>query len=316
MPNGLTFATAEEQKHALTAEAEACILENYKQWSQDIQVEIDRLSEMDSFSAGVKKAYYEEMLQRMEGYTYQLGQGVYTEVEQDIYRIADYVREDNVNWWQSVGWSNMGGFSSLPTDIVQNITSGSVYGGDWSLSGAIWNLEGKHMQDIRDILAKGVAENMSSYDIAKALEQYVNPGAEKPWDWSKVYPGTSKKVDYNAQRLARTLIQHAYQQSLETVCRENPFVEKYIWRSAHTDRTCDICADMDGQEFGKGDVPLDHPNGLCYLEPVTADRAETIDRLATWVNGAEDLDLDRYANDMLARHYNIPAPNGTVNGKN
>ena len=58
-------------------------------------------------------------------------------------------------------------------------------------------------------------ENCSYYEIAKDLESYVRPNARLPWnlrmaDGKKIY---KKQIDYNAQRLARTLVQHGYQQS-------------------------------------------------------------------------------------------------------
>ena len=37
-------------------------------------------------------------------------------------------------------------------------------------------------------------------------------------------PTSDIKVDYNAQRLARTLVQHSYQQSVIAVTKDNPFV--------------------------------------------------------------------------------------------
>ena len=64
--------------------------------------------------------------------------------------------------------------------------------------------------DIQYIVAQGIASQKSAFDIAKDLEKYVDPSAKKDWAWSKVYPGTKKVVDYNAQRLARTMVSHAY----------------------------------------------------------------------------------------------------------
>lgn len=165
----------------------------------------------------------------------------------------------------------------------------------------------KAQQDINSIIAKGIAENKSSYDIAKDLEKYVNPSAKKDWDWSKVYPGTNKKVDYNAQRLARTMVSHAYQYSFVQTTKHNPFVEDYIWRSAGSERTCEICAERNGKHYAKDKLPLDHPNGLCTFIANTPDNMEDIaDRLADWAHGKSDPELDEFVKSLYGDKWNKP----------
>lgn len=93
--------------------------------------------------------------------------------------------------------------------------------------------------------------NKSAFDIAKDLEEYVDPKAKKSWDWKKVYPGVSSKIDYSAQRLARTMPAHAYQQSLEATVKNNPFIDGYIWHSGTGKRTCEICRERDGKFLQK-----------------------------------------------------------------
>ena len=76
-----------------------------------------------------------------------------------------------------------------------------------------------------------------------------------------------KQVDYNAQRLARTLVQHAYQQSIVEVTLNNPFITSYMWIS-NGSRACEKCIEMDGNIYEKDQLPLDHPNGMCIIEMV------------------------------------------------
>ena len=189
-----------------------------------------------------------------------------------------------------------GAFSHVPNQIVTSIATGNIYDDNWTLSAAIWGMSKKTHKDIDKIIAEGVALNKSAYDIAKDLERYVNPAARKEWDWSKVYPGTNRVIDYNAQRLARTLVAHAYQQSLERTCEKNPFVTGYKWVSANSDRTCELCKERDGQIYEKGDLPLDHPNGLCTFIAVIPDSMTDIsNRLADWAKGKSDSALDEFA---------------------
>ena len=75
-----------------------------------------------------------------------------------------------------------------------------------------------------------------------------------------MYPRTNKKVDYNAQRLARTAVNHAFQQAQKRSCEKNPYVEGIRWISSNIHgRTCPICSDRDGEVFMVKDLPLDHP---------------------------------------------------------
>lgn len=189
----------------------------------------------------------------------------------------------------------------IPPNIVQEVTSGKLYEGNWSLSRALWKQEVHTSSDINKVIAEGIAQNKSAYDIAKDLEQYVKPSARKEWDWSKVYPHTARKVDYNAQRLARTMVSHAYERAFVESTKDNPFVTEYEWRASGA-RTCPLCADRDGQHFPKDDLPLDHPNGMCTFIAVIPDSYEQIaDRLADWANGNEDAALDKYAESLYGK---------------
>ncbi|MFR3483130.1 MAG: hypothetical protein ACLTXL_06365 [Clostridia bacterium] len=102
-------------------------------------------------------------------------------------------------------------------------------------------------------------------------------GREKPWNWGVVYPGVNRQVDYNAQRLARTAVTHAYQLSLQRSTRDNPFVRGYRWHSSNSGRVCPLCRKQDGTVFEKVICPLDHPNGMCV---VTAGNPQELRRLA------------------------------------
>jgi len=113
-----------------------------------------------------------------------------------------------------------------------------------------------------------MAQNKSIYQMSKELERWVNPDKARPWNLRnaagrRIYP---RSVDYNAQRLARTLVQHSYQQSFIESTKNNDLIEDYIW-VANGSRACPICIDRDGKHFPKDDIPLDHPNGMCVWVP-------------------------------------------------
>lgn len=215
--------------------------------------------------------------------------------------------------FEDIGVNIKEAYRNVPDDIVEMLVTGKIYDGDWSLSSAIWKDIKDTQSDITNIVAKGVAMNKSAYDIAKDLEKYVDPSARKDWEWSKVYPGTKKKIDYSAQRLARTMVSHAYQQSLVRACKDNPFVDGFIWRSAGTERTCEICEARDGEFFLKDELPLDHPNGLCtYLTHTQKSLNDIADDLMHWAIGEENPELDKWMDSMeIAKGYTKEAKETT-----
>ena len=122
-----------------------------------------------------------------------------------------------------------------------------------------------------DDILKTIIAGSYLYEMAKDLERWVNPDKRNPWNLRnakgrKIYP---RSVDYNAQRLVRTLTQHAYQQSFAGVIKDNKLIEGVIWR-ANGSRACPACLAMDGKLFAKDEVPLDHPQGMCVMEPALA----------------------------------------------
>lgn len=190
-------------------------------------------------------------------------------------------------------------FSKIPKDAMNEILFGKAYKDCKGLSERIWEYTKKFNKDINYIIAEGIANKKSTYEIAKDLERYVNPDAVKDWEWSKVYPRTNKKVDYNAQRLARTAVNHAFQQAQKRSCEKNPYVEGIRWISANSHgRTCELCRERDNQVFSVKDVPLDHPNGLCTTVPEIPMSLEEIGtELRAWVDGEKNIKLDKWFKD-------------------
>ena len=287
-------------KLQITKEQEKEISNIYHQTYIDLKKQMDTLSHEGSTSESLKKTYLNKLVKQLKSAYKSTGPAIEKQIKKGIFDMSQAVVGDNSSWVQKAGLKMEGLYSFVPENIVSILSSGKLYGEDWSLSKAIWGDSQKKAHDIDQIVAAGVAANKSAFDIAKDLEQYVNPSARKDWRWSKVYPGTSKRVDYNAQRLARTMVSHAYQQSLLATTKHNPFVTGYKWSSAHTHRTCEICNERDGKVYSADDLPLDHPNGMCTIMAELSDDMNTIaDRLGDWAQGADDSELDQWYASMI-----------------
>lgn len=294
MASNNPFLTAHYEKTVLTQQTSKRIQRIYKQSAQDIEKKLRSLK-MVNPSDSLKKVYFENLLKDINKSSDSFNRSVHSTVVDAGERAGSIAVEAGNKAMKLAGLEIKGAYSYIPRQQVLNIASGKLYGDKWSLSQSIWKSGLRTKSDIQNVVAKGLMENKPTKDIADDLMKYVDPTARKPWDWSKVYPGTAAKVDYNAQRLARTMIQHSFQTSLVQSQRYNPFCKGVIWHSVGLHgRTCELCMERDGNVFPVKDLPLDHPNGLCYFEPVLDSMNDVADRLADWVNGGSDPDLDTY----------------------
>lgn len=302
MVNKLILKDAEAARDAIMDSQKKEIANLYEQWADEIGERAKFYSHKSTASAPVSERYYKELKKQLTATSHEVSNEVYSKIKKNMYTVADAVVTDNVKWLESFGFSKDGlnaAFSYVPDEIVRNLITGQVYDSGWSLSARIWGDNETTLKDIYQVMAKGLAENKSIYEIAKELESYVRPSAKLPWnltakDGVRIY---KKQVDYNAQRLARTLVQHSYQQSFVAATKKNPFITEYIWRS-NGSRVCELCKARDGEHFKKDELPLDHPNGMCTMEPAVAE--DMIDQLADWFNSPDGTypEIDEFAGNF------------------
>lgn len=321
MANPLTMKDAELARDAITKEQTQHIASLYKEWAKEINEQAKFYSTKQTASSAFSERYMKELRKQMTQTSKLVANDIYATTKGSLLQVSDAVVRSNVDWMKSLGFGGGGmALSYIPNDTVTRLVTGQIYEGGWNLSKAIWGDQQKTLQDIYTIIAKGTAEQLSVYEIAKELEKYVDPTKALAWNY-KASDGAwiyKKQVDYNAQRLARTLVQHAYQQSAVSAAKMNPFVKGFIWRASGA-RVCPLCDEMDGSYFEKSAVPFDHPNGMCSLEPVTDPDIE--DKLASWVKDEGSFpEIDAFAklvggaNDAIKRAEFL-AKYGNLTGK-
>lgn len=191
-------------------------------------------------------------------------------------------------------------FNPIRSEMIEDIISGGLYKDGKSLSARIWNFTGKNQQDLQHMILKSIAEGKSAADLSSDLLEYVKHPKRRFTDWGKVYPRLSGvNAEYNAMRLARTSINHAYQGSTIKSSALNPFVKGILWQSDMGHRTCELCKERHGKIYPVDDVPLDHPNGLCVMIPHVPDSFDKMaGSLRNWLDGEENTILD----DWFAKH--------------
>ena len=305
---GKEFAIAEGKRIEITNEQAKQIRDMYKQIEKEFGERARILSNKSNISSIMREQYLKDFQKDLQDRIVVLNSQLEGTIKDNMLEVAKSVTSCNESMLHEMGFGGV--FTSnfyIPQDAVNAVITGKLYEGKWNLSRAIWSDNQKKINDINSIVSKGMAENKSTYEIAKDLERYVNPQARKEWSWSKVYPGTSKKIDYNAQRLARTMVSHAYQEAFVLNTKDNPFIESYRWLASNSDRTCELCEERDGQIYDKDSLPLDHPNGMCTFEIVREKSYEEIAKdLRNWVDGTGDSELnDKLDNYASTLGYNV-----------
>ena len=301
MANKLVFKDAEEAKKSIMVEQQKEIAKLYEDWA-DIAKQAEYFSHKFTSSDFISERYYRQLRRQLRKTSEQVSNEIYNKIKSNMYLISDEVVKSNVKWLKSFGFSEEGlnaTFSYVPKDTVERLVTGQIYKSGWSLSKRIWGDNEQTLKDIYQVMAKGIAEQKPIYDIAKDLESYVRPNARLPWnlrmaDGVRIY---KKQIDYNAQRLARTLVQHSYQQSFISTTKDNPFILDYVWR-ANGSRVCELCMSRDGMHYKKDDLPMDHPNGMCVMEP-TIDK-DMNEKLADWFNSPDGTypEIDEFASNF------------------
>ena len=290
---------ARENRDKLTKNQFKQIRDLYKEATKDLKIKANK-ARKGSLTERWLKDYSKAVRSKVK----EMNKMLKSIIEENMKSSAEYATAiqlnffDQINMRYGLGMSKSftSMFSQVPSDVVDELVKGNIYKDGRGLSKRIWWTGNKVNGDIDKIIQKGIVEKKSAIELAQDLQTYVNPDAQKDWNWKKVYPGTSKTVDYNAQRLARTSISHAYTLSLLKSCERNPFITKVRWHSVFAPgRTCSLCKDRDGREYLLKDCPMDHPNGMCYQEPLVDDSLENIgSRLRNWVDGSSDSVLDNW----------------------
>lgn len=276
MSRELKFASGEQARLRITKQQRRQIKSMYNKLDKEAKKNLKSLETQTSATAYLQRMRLTDFVASLQNASTAMNKDLESIIKGNMIIVSKAVVSDVGTLLNKAKVSIKGAYAYVPTDIVTRISTGKVYESGWSLSSAIWSNNKKIHEDIQRIVAQGTAANKSAFDIAKDLERYVNPNARKDWKWNKVYPGSNKVIDYNAQRLARTLVSHSYQQSVIEIAKTNPYTQGVKWISSGSERTCDLCEERDGKIYPVDDVPLDHPNGMCTYTVVLTKDLQTI----------------------------------------
>lgn len=204
--------------------------------------------------------------------------------------------------------------------ILQIMDAGGLYKDKQGLSDRVWGAAEFSGDKLHDAIMSCIAQGKGPADIAKTIQQFGTTG-HKIWDYNKIKeklgPAYANKysggLDYAALRLARTTMTHLHQLQVLKSNEFNPYVGKVKYHSVHAaGRTCNMCIERDGQIFALTKCPLDHPNGMCWLESVFTDKNGKImtpedigDDIGKWIRGEKNSGTM----DKIPDYKNLPIVN-------
>lgn len=195
-------------------------------------------------------------------------------------------------------------FKSMPINnarkIVSKLIQGNYYKDGKTLDHRLWNITQKNKNDINTFIKVNVLKGANARELAKQVDKYVNP--TKLLKAHVLEDGMSEKIAYQAQRLARTSIAHSFSETTIENTKTNPFNKGIKWNlsASHFARMhgkTDICDDYAGRVFKPNEVPLQHPNCLCYFTEENEDIDKVIKELKAWTKGENNPKLDKWFED-------------------
>lgn len=313
----IQYNNSKNERDVIIKEREKKLYKSFENMRDEIDKQIQMLKS-NSLSDRTRKRQLEEIRKKLESNLQKHYGDLEKGLKSDMVKMGDSVLKESESFYAELGMKPGISLTSFPVDIMNNIINGTVYHQPWSLSQSLWHDYVDKIDQINQVISDGVGMNLPTLNIAQNLEQFVDPSAMTPSrtivtpclkdpitgklysldyvrrhpekDWSGFSKINSRfrfgKVDYNAQRLARTLINHAYQQNVVHQAKANPFATGVKWEASNSERMCEICEERDGEIYSPDDIPLDHPNGMCTFSVVTdLDMMQMSNVLADWVNG-------------------------------
>ena len=293
-----TMKQVERKRNLYTKTIDKAIMQLYKKVGEEYSKKIAANPNIDNNTLKEHEEYFKKEYEKV-------AKSLESTLKSKMKRMVNdtvKAQEDNINdlckkYKLDFGTTFQDKFSKVNEDALRMLVSGKVYKDKVSLSGRIWNNKKKVDEHIAFLLA----QKKHPMDIARELEQYVNPAARK-YTNAEGYKYTGRQVEYNSLRLARTYINHAYQEAARDTSEANPFIKKLVWKSSHHKNMCGLCGSRDGKEYDPKDMPLDHPNGFCSFTYKTDSLEDTAEQLKKWMNGESNKDLDKWYKNNFGKN--------------
>jgi hypothetical protein len=163
-------------------------------------------------------------------------------------------------------------WSAIRMQIYQDALEGKLSG--VAISERIWDLTLRAEQDLKRMIANGIAQGRSPYEIAKSIEKYVSPQVGLADELGvQTGPGVYRSPYRNAMRIARTETSRAYNQASASFYKNKPWVSEVLITLSPNHDVEDECDDATAggpysPEEGEQTLMDLHPHCMCTLTPI------------------------------------------------
>ena len=168
------FAKAKGQRVRLVNDQSKQIKKMYSSIIDDIQENVKFLERRQNVSSVMRVQYLKDLQKQISEALEDIDGRLEKTIKLNMNSVAQEVVKCNQALLNNMGFSNQlvgSALSYIPKDVVNEIITGKLYEGRWSLSKAIWNDTARMNKDLERIVATGVASQKSTYEIAKAVEK-------------------------------------------------------------------------------------------------------------------------------------------------
>jgi len=186
-------------------------------------------------------------------------------------------------------------FATVPRDALNSLLARTHMDGK-TFSKRIWDFRKYSHNVISQTVSRGILEGKSAYELSRELEAFLVMSKDEAKAFSRVWAEkhteewkaawkTRGRLKYNAMRLARTEINHAFREGSVQSAKRAPWVRGLKWRLSASHPKPDICdewASADPSGMGPGvylpdDTPVDHPTGFCFVTDELVSKEELMD---------------------------------------
>ena len=292
------FEYASGKKVNIMAEQRQQIRKMYYDLYSDVVKELHYLKRSTGEYATERKSYLKTLKRDLADMVKAVDRETEVVINKNMDMAVQAVLQNNQMYLSGLGYREVINNNVIKQDVLNRITTGQIYGEKWSLSKAIWGDSQAKIAEINKVISQGVLQGKNFDEIAKSIQRYIDPNVRLPSGIN----GVRNNIDWRAQRLAKTEVQHAYQEAFVAATRLNPFIDAYRWITSGGSNVCPLCierANTDKYGLGEGifpkdRLPLDHPNGNCTFEVVvTMSDDEISDAIADWYLGEGDPGLNK-----------------------
>lgn len=270
----------------------------------------------------LEERYLSSMKKELDSYVKLLRKELKKELEKSVKDSASLASNIQSSFFDAILETNISSsfkkmFSTIADEAVKQMIAAEYYKDGKTLDTRLWNLTKKNAEDIENLITINIAKGSNSRELAKLVNKYINPNRILKQNY--VVKGMDRNISYQATRLARTSLKHAFDESYRRTAAANPFNKGIKWNlsPSHHDRQvkkwgkdiCDVYATQNDYNLGVGvfpadKLPISHPNCLCNLTTETTDLKDARKELADWVKGGKNEKLDAWM-ETYGKEYGI-----------